>query len=521
MSLLDITDPTYLLVLAAGAVGGALMLRVLEKRRRAALAAEQQAVLDKTRREADDLVREARLRATEEALRVRTQTEGTFAERERELADAEGRLTERETLINRQLESLVQEEKSLRAEKEAAREAAAAVQANQHELAETIRQRHEQLLAAAHMTEVEARTELLQEMEKDALSDASAFTKHLLEEARLRAEDKARSILATAIQRYAGDHTSESTTTAIDLPNDELKGRIIGRDGRNIRAFEAATGVTVLIDDTPNAVVLSAFDPVRREIARTAMERLLTDGRIHPTRIDEVVTKVKQEMDESILRIGEEAVARAGVPPLHEELVRLLGSLKFRRSYSQNVLDHSIEVAHLTGLLAAELRLDVTLAKRMGLLHDIGKAVNHEVEGAHAIVGAEILKRYGEPEIVANAVAAHHDEAPHNGPLSYLVNAADAISAARPGARSETMAIYLKRVEDLEKIGMTFPGVEKVYAVQAGREVRVFVQPDTVNDEEAYVLARNLARKVESELHYPGQIRVTVMRETRCVEFAK
>jgi ribonucrease Y len=382
-------------------------------------------------------------------------------------------------------------------------------------------QRREQLQALSHLTEEEARTLFLKEVEKDALSDASVFTRHILEEARVRAEDKARRMLAIAIQRYAGDHTSETTTTSVALPSEELKGRIIGRDGRNIRAFEAATGVTVLIDDTPNAVVLSAFDPVRREVARTVMERLLADGRIHPTRIEEAVTKVQQEMDETILRFGEEAVVRVGLPPLHQELVKLLGSLKFRRSFSQNVLDHSVEVAHLAGLLASELGLDVIAAKRAGLLHDIGKAVNHEVEGTHAQAGAEIVKRFGEDEAVVSAVASHHDEVPKNGPLSILVGAADAISASRPGARSETMAIYLKRVEELERIGQSFAGVEKVYAVQAGRELRVFVQPDQIADDAAYTLARNLARKIESELHYPGQIRITVMRETRCVEFAK
>src|SRR5262249_10404130 len=284
------------------------------------------------------------------------------------------------------------------------------------------------------------------EIEQESLGDANALARRILEEAKSRAEEKARYIISTAIQRYAGEHTFESTTAAITLSGEEIKGRIIGREGRNIRAFEAATGVTVLMDDTPNGVVLSGFDPVRREVARESMQRLILDGRIHPTRIEEVVAKVSQEMDETILRAGEDAVRRAGLPPMHLEIIKLLGRLRFRHSFSQNILDDSVEVAHVMGLMAAELGLDVASAKRAGLLHDIGKAVNHEIEGAHALVGAEIIKRYGESDVVVNAVASHHDEAPHQGPLGILVGAADAISASRPGARSETMTTYLKRV---------------------------------------------------------------------------
>jgi ribonucrease Y len=518
LATLDIHDGVMFVI---GVGVGVFFLYWTNRRRQVVVEAEQRAILNQARREAEDIAREARLRATEEVLKLRGQTELAGAVREKELAEAESRLTEREKLINRQFESLVQEEHSLRTEQERARAATAATEARQAELTELSAQRREQLQALSHLTEEEARTQFLKEIEKDALTDASVFARHILEEARVRAEDKARRVLAIAIQRYAGEHTSESTTTSVALPSEELKGRIIGRDGRNIRAFEAATGVTVLIDDTPNAVVLSAFDPVRREIARTTMERLLADGRIHPTRIDEVVTKARQEMDESIIRFGEEAIARVGIPPLHQELVRLLGSLKFRKSFSQNVLDHSVEVALLTGLLANELGLDATTAKRAGLLHDIGKAVSQEVEGTHAQAGAEIAKRFNEADIVVSAIASHHDEVPRNGPLSILVSAADAISASRPGARSETMSVYLKRVEELERIGQSFAGVEKVYAVQAGRELRVFVRPESINDEDAYTLARSMARQIESQLNYPGQIRVTVMRETRCVEFAK
>jgi ribonuclease Y len=300
-----------------------------------------------------------------------------------------------------------------------------------------------------------------------------------------------------------------------------MKGRIIGRDGRNIRAFETATGVTVLIDDTPNAVVLSGFDPVRREIAREAMQQLIADGRIHPTRIEEIVAKVSHEMESNILQLGQDALQKTGLPPLDPEIVKLLGKLHFRLSYSQNILSHSIEVAQMTGLMAAELGMDADIAKRAGLLHDIGKAVSHEVEGPHALSGAEIIKRYGESEEVVNGVASHHNDVPSISPLGALISAADAISASRPGARAESMTTYLKRIEDLEKLALAFPGVEKCFAVQAGRELRVFVQPDKINDEDAYLLARKLASKIEETLHYPGQIKVTVIRETRCIETAK
>jgi ribonuclease Y len=381
--------------------------------------------------------------------------------------------------------------------------------------------RRRELQALSGLSEADARAQVLKEIEMEALQDASALTRHILDDARARAEEKARRIISLAIQRYAGEHTFETTSATLTLPDEELKGRIIGREGRNIRAFEAATGVTVLIDDTPNAVVLSGFDPVRRAIAKESMARLIQDGRIHPTRIEEVVAKVTQEVDETIVRAGEDAVARAGISAVHPELVKLLGRLRFRHSFSQNVLDHSVEVAHLTGMMAAELGLDVIAAKRAGLLHDVGKAVNHEVEGAHALVGADICRRYNESEEVINAVASHHDEAPHHGSLGILVGAADAISASRPGARSETMATYLKRVEELEKIGCSFPGVEKCFAVQAGRELRIMVQPDKISDEQAYGLARDISRKIEEQLQYPGQIRVTVVRETRCIDYAK
>lgn len=492
-----------------------------QRKSRTHRAAEEKALLENARREAEAVLREARLAANEEALKLREQAEKSLGTRRRELTDLEQRLADRESLINRQLEGLVQRESDIRTRQQEMDEKLAATEAERNELAWLARLRREQLQKLAHLNETDARNLLLKEAEQDALQDAADLTRHVVDEARLKAEEQARRILSIAIQRYAGEHTFETTTATVALQGDDIKGRIIGREGRNIRAFEAVTGITVLIDDTPNAVVLSGYDPVRREIARESMQRLILDGRIHPTRIEEVVAKVSQEMDEAILRAGEEAVCKLGLPPMHVEIVKRLGRLRFRHSFSQNILDHSVEVAQLMALMAAELGLDVTIAKRAGLLHDIGKAINHEVEGSHAIIGADLIRRYGESEDVINGVASHHDEVPHTNVLGILVSAADAISASRPGARSETMTTYINRLENLEKIGLSFPGVDKCYAVQAGRELRVVVQPDKIDDGQAYILARNIARKIEQDLQYPGQIRVTVVRETRCVEFAK
>ena len=507
--------------MAAGAGLCFVLLRWREKNIRRTKGAEAQSLLEAARAEAENLSRAARLAASEEALKFRQQLEQSLATRQEESTAQGRRLNERESLLNSQLARLIETEKELKQQQDALDRKSTALENAQQELIELSRQRREQLQALAGISVAEARERFLKEVEQEALKDASNLTRQLIDDAKARAEEKARKIITVAIQRYAGEQTFENTTTTIALDNAEIKGRIIGREGRNIRAFENATGVTVLIDDTPGAVLLSAFDPVRREIAREAMLRLIQDGRIHPTRIDEVVAKVGEEMAEVIVRHGEEAVAKAGLPPMHAEIVKLLGKLHFRHSYAQNLLDHSVEVAHLMGLMAAELGLDEIVARRAGLLHDVGKAVNHEMEGPHAIVGAEIIRRYGESSEVVNGVASHHNDVPPEGPLGILVSAADAISASRPGARSESMTTYLKRVEDLEKIGGAFPGVEKCFAVQAGRELRVFVQPQAVNDEKAFALARNIASKIESELHYPGQIRVTVIRETRCVEIAK
>jgi ribonuclease Y len=492
-----------------------------ERKLQRAKSLEQQAILDKARSEAEIIKRDASAKASQEALKLREQIEESFAARRAERAESERRLGEREALINSQLQQMMEAEKALTEKKQTLETQLAGVETGKREVAELKTQARQELQKLAGLTEPEAREKLLKTVEQEALNDASNLTRRILDEAKARAEEKARQIISIAIQRYASDHTFANSTSTIALPNDDIKGRIIGREGRNIRAFEAAAGVTILVDDTPGAVVISGFDPVRREIAREAMSRLIQDGRIHPTRIEEVVAAVTQEMEETVVRLGEEAVAKAGLPPMHPEIVKLLGRLHFRHSYAQNILDHSVEVAHLMALMAAELGVDITLAKRAGLLHDIGKAVNHEIEGPHAVVGADIIKRYGEPEPVVNGVASHHNDVPPVGPLGILVSAADAISASRPGARSESTATYLKRIEDLEKIAAAMPGVEKAFAVQAGRELRVFVQPDQVNDEEAFALARSIASKIQNDLQYPGQIKVTVIRETRCVEVAK
>ena len=496
--------------LAAGIALGCLLMAWKRRQANAAAAGAAQSLLD-----------QARLTASQEAQQLRTQVEQSLAARQAESTELQRRLTERELLLNSQLTRIIETETEFKQRRAELDRKGAGLDKERQELADLTRQRHEQLEKLAGISPNEARAQFLKEIESEALKDAASLSRQIQDDAKAHAEEKARKVIVAAIQRYAGKQTFENTTATIALEGDDIKGRIIGREGRNIRAFENATGVTVLIDDAPGAVILSAFDPVRREIAREAMQRLIADGRIHPTRIEEAVAEVTAEMDETIVRKGDEAVTKTGLPPMHPEIVKVLGKLHFRQSFTQNLLDHSVEVAHLMGLMAAELGLDVTLAKRAGLLHDIGKALSHEIEGPHAVVGAELIKRHGESESVVNGVASHHNDVPPVGPLGLLVSAADAISASRPGARAETMTTYLRRVENLEKIGGSFPGVDKCFALQAGRELRVFVQPQAINDEEAFALARNIAAKIETELQYPGQIRITVIRETRCVEVAK
>ena len=510
-----------LLVFAAGGAAGFILWQILGSKRREAAEAEVNRLKESVQRETETARREAKLAANEELLKTREELEENFADRRRELDSTERRLADRENLINRQLEGAVESERKAKAHEDSVKQRGEELEAKHGMLDKLLGERREELAKVAGLSITDAKAALLREVEQEAQRDANILSRNIIEQTKSEAEEKARRIISIAIQRYASEHTFETTTATVTLPGDEMKGRIIGRDGRNIRAFEAATGVTVLIDDTPGAVVLSGFDPVRREIARETMTRLIQDGRIHPTRIEEVAQKVGEEIDETVQKAGEDAVFRAGLPPMNAEIAKLLGRLRFRMSFSQNVLDHSVEVAHLMALMASELGVDVTAARRAGLLHDIGKAINHEVEGSHAIIGADFIKRHGESDEIVNGVASHHGEVEPIGPLGVLVSAADAISAARPGARSESMATYIKRLEDLERIGGSYHGVDKCYAVQAGRELRVFVKPEEMTDEEATSLARKVTRKIEEDLQYPGQIRVTVIRETKIVEYAK
>ena len=523
MQNLAAAEPWLLGVMAVAMIGVMIWIRKDQKRQiRRALRSTETSLKEHSRREAEVLTRSARMLTREETDRLRVEIENVIGAETEEIRQREKRLEERESLLDRQLQSLLENEKQLQQKKASVHQLETDL-GNKQETAERLIAEHKgALIKITGLSPDDAREQLFRIIGDETKMEASQISKAIVEGAKDHAEEKARRIIGLAIQRFSGEHTYEATTATITLNGDEeIKGRIIGREGRNVRAFEMATGVTVLIDDTPNTVVLSGFDPIKREIARESMSRLVKDGRIHPTRIEEVVTKVTEENDYNLANVGEEAAQRAGVGTLSQDVLSVLGKLRYRSSYSQNVLAHSVEVAHLMGLLAAEMGLDVSKAKRIGLLHDIGKTMSEEAEGPHAIVGAEFLKRHKEPEDVVNGVASHHGEVPYEFIWGILVSAADAISASRPGARSETMTAYLQRFKNLERIGASFDGVEKCYAVQAGRELRIIVNPKKISDEESYDLARQIARKIEDELQYPGQIRVTMVRENRFVEYAK
>ncbi|MDO4175924.1 MAG: ribonuclease Y [Bacillota bacterium] len=463
---------------------------------------------------AENIRKEVVLEAKEEAQRQRNDAEKEIRERRNEISKAERRLNQKEDSIDRKLENIEKKEESITNKEKKI----------ENRLAEQERLLHKQLEELEKIsgyTVDQAREIILQKVEQEARSEAAVLYKEIESKAKDEADKKAKEIITGAIQRCAADHVAESTVSVVPLPNDEMKGRIIGREGRNIRAIENATGIDLIIDDTPEAVILSGFDPVRREIARLALEKLIVDGRIHPARIEEQVEKSEREVNAIIKEEGEQATFDVGIHNLHPELVKLLGRLKYRTSYGQNVLKHSVEVAHLAGLMAGELGLDVTLAKRAGLLHDIGKALDHEREGTHVDIGMEVLKKYKESEAVINGMAAHHGDYEPKSIVAVLIAAADALSAARPGARRETLESYIKRLQKLEEIANTTKGVENSYAIQAGREIRIIAKPDEVGDDAIVLLARDISKKIESELEYPGQIKVNVVRETRAIDYAK
>jgi ribonuclease Y len=471
--------------------------------------------------EVQNILRDARASAQEQTLKAREDLDREIRERRQEASETDRRLAQREATLDRKAELLDRKSEETVKKELAMVDRERELHKLQGELDELKRLSQLELQRLAGLNAEQAKAMLLSQLEDEVKTDATTMARRLLENARENAEREARRVIGIAVERCASNHVQTATTCTLTLPSEEMKGRIIGREGRNIRAFEAATGINVLIDDTPQAVVLSGFDPVRREVAKITLERLVTDGRINPARIEEEVVKVRTELEETIRQAGEEAIARTGVVGIHPDMVRMLGRLKFRHSYAQNVLDHSVEVSHLAGMIAAEMGLNQQLAKRIGLFHDVGKAVDHEVEGSHASIGASLLKKYGEPDEVCQAVASHHHETEVLTIYGTLTSAADAISASRPGARSESMELYVQRLEKLETLASGFPGVEKSYALQAGREIRVMVRPDKILDGEAIELARQIARKIEQELQYPGQIKVSVVRETRVVEYAK
>ncbi len=485
--------------------------------------AEELAVrlLEDAKREADNIAKEAELKAKDAAIAAKEAAEGELKEKKREIQGQEKRLQQKEEHLDKKSALVDQKEMDLLKKEQNLTTKEQLMAAREDELSKSVGEQRAKLEHIAGMTSEEAKNSLIAAMESEARHDGAKRIKIIEEEARETAEKKSKEIIASAIQRYAGEYVSEKCVSVVPLPSDEMKGRIIGREGRNIRALEAATGIDLIIDDTPEAVILSGFNPVRREVARLSLEKLLADGRIHPGRIEEVVAKSEEEVEKTIKEAGEQAAFDLGVHGIHPEVLKLIGRLKFRTSYTQNVYQHSLEVAFLCGIMAAELGINVKQAKRAGLLHDLGKAVDHEIEGSHATIGADLARKYGESSKIVHAIAAHHEDEKPSTILAVLVQAADALSGARPGARREMMESYVKRLEDLERIATSFEGVQGSFAIQAGREIRVMVSSDRISDDQSVLLARDIAKKIESEMTYPGMIKVNVIRETRATEYAR
>ncbi len=485
-------------------------------------AAEKDAarIIEESTRRAEALLKEAEVERKDKLFKMKSEFDQETMETRSELKKREARLVQKDESLDRKMEHVEHREQELSRRERNTHQREQQIESKEKEIQSLIEEQKQQLERISGLTADQAKELLIRAMENEARFEAAKLAKKIENEAKEMADRNSKKILATAIQRYAADYVAERTVSVVPLPSDEMKGRIIGREGRNIRALEAATGIDLIIDDTPEAVILSGFNPVRREVARLSLMRLISDGRIHPARIEDVVKKVGQEVDQTIKEAGEQAAFDLGVHGMNPELVRYIGRLKFRTSYSQNVLQHSLEVGFLAGIMASELGLNTKLARRMGLLHDIGKAIDHEVEGPHALIGSKLAKKHGENSKVVHAIAAHHEDVPPNSVYAFLVQAADGLSGARPGARKELLENYVKRLEDLEKVANEFKGVANTYAIQAGRELRVIVESEKISDDEAVLLSKDIARKIEESLNFPGQIKVTVIRETRAVELA-
>jgi ribonucrease Y len=510
-----------LLGLIVGAVVGYFIRKSIAEAKIAGAKSAAEQILEDGKRDADAIKKEALLEAKDEIHKLRTEAERDVRERRNELQKQENRLLQKEENLDRKDESLNKRDIQLDKKEDSLNQRQQHIEEMESKVDGIVRLQQLELERISSLTRDEAKAIILDRVEQELAHDIALVVKESENRAKEEADKKAKEILSLAIQRCAADHVAETTVSVVNLPNDEMKGRIIGREGRNIRTLETLTGIDLIIDDTPEAVILSGFDPIRRETARLALDKLVQDGRIHPARIEEMVDKARREVDEHIREIGEQTTFEVGAHGLHPDLIKILGRLKYRTSYGQNVLKHSTEVAYLAGLLAAELGEDETLARRAGLLHDIGKAIDHEVEGSHVEIGVELATKYKENAVVINSIASHHGDTEPTSVIAVLVAAADALSAARPGARSETLENYIRRLEKLEEISESYEGVEKSFAIQAGREIRIMVKPEAIDDLAAHRLARDIRKRIEEELDYPGHIKVTVIRETRAVEYAK